>query len=60
MSFQVTWSDIGLTLALAALKYRHGLTLESHPQLQAYLGKMMDLPQLAEFLAKRAQEEAGY
>lgn len=56
----MTWSDIGLTLALAALKYRHGLTLESHPQLQAYLGKMMDLPQLAEFLAKRAQEEAGY
>lgn len=57
---EVTWSDLGLTLALAALKYRHGLNLETHPQLLGYLVKMMELPQLAEFLAKRAQEEAGY
>nr|QGA31149.1 glutathione transferase sigma 1 [Pardosa pseudoannulata] len=57
---EVTWCDIGLTLALAALKYRHGLNLETHPQIVGYLAKMMDLPQLAEFLAKRAQEEAGY
>ncbi|GIY33842.1 probable glutathione S-transferase 7 [Caerostris extrusa] len=50
----VTWSDIGLTLALAALKYRHGLSLESRPALQAYLARMMEVPQLVEFLlAKR-------
>ncbi|GIY80985.1 probable glutathione S-transferase 7 [Caerostris darwini] len=55
----VTWSDIGLTLALAALKYRHGLSLESRPALQAYLARMMEVPQLVEFLAKRAQEEAA-
>ncbi|KFM81966.1 Glutathione S-transferase 1, partial [Stegodyphus mimosarum] len=53
VSKEVTWCDIGLTLALAALKYRHGLSLDSHPQLSGYLGKMMELPQLAEFLSKR-------
>lgn len=57
---QVTWGDIGLTLALAALKYRHGLNLDAYPLLHSYLHKMMDVPQLAEFLAKRAQEEAAY
>ncbi|GFR06210.1 glutathione S-transferase 1 [Trichonephila clavata] len=56
---EVTWSDIGLTLALAALKYRHGLSLESRPQLQGYLARMMEVPQLVEFLSKRAQEEAA-
>ncbi|XP_055946854.1 glutathione S-transferase 1-like isoform X1 [Argiope bruennichi] len=56
---EVTWSDIGLTLALAALKYRHGLSLESRPNLQSYLARMMEVPQLVEFLAKRAQEEAA-
>ncbi|XP_054708147.1 glutathione S-transferase 1-like [Uloborus diversus] len=56
---EVTWCDIGLTLALAALKYRHGLNLEPYPQLIGYLAKTMELPPLAEFLSKRAQEEAG-
>ncbi|KAG8182467.1 hypothetical protein JTE90_020386 [Oedothorax gibbosus] len=56
---QVTWADIGLTLALAALKYRHGLSLESRPQLHGYLGRMLEVPQIVDFLAKKANEEAG-
>ncbi|XP_042907415.1 glutathione S-transferase 1 [Parasteatoda tepidariorum] len=54
---EVTWCDIGMTLALAALKYRHGLGLETHPQLLGYLGRMVELPRLVDFLAKRATEE---